>query len=364
MQPRSLFEPTRLGPIDLPNRVVMAPMTRTRATEDGVPTELMRDYYVQRATAGLIVTECTEISPQGRGIIRAPGVHRPEQVEGWRTVVDAVHAAGGRIFCQLWHCGRVSHQGIRDGDQPVAPSAIAAVGEFFLPTGREPFPVPRALETDEIPAIVADFATAARNAKSAGFDGVELHGAFGYLPDQFLQDGTNQRTDRYGGAIENRARFMLETIDALIGVWGANRVGIKLSPSNRFYGMFDSDARSTFGYVIDALDARGVGYIHLMEPNANDLTSGTVQIAHVAETFRPHIHATLISNGGFDKGKAEAALSAGSADLVSFGVPFIANPDLVERMRAEASLNTPDPSTFYGEGSQGYTTYPTLAEAA
>ncbi len=364
MQPRSLFEPARLGPIDLPNRAVMAPMTRTRASDDGVPTALMRDYYTQRASAGLIVSECTEISAQGRGIIRAPGLHRPEHVDGWRAVVDAVHAAGGRIFCQLWHCGRASHHGIRDGEPPVAPSAIAAIGEFFLPTGREPFPVPRALETDEIPAIVADFATAARNAKAAGFDGVELHGAFGYLPDQFLQDASNTRTDRYGGGIENRARFMLETIDALIAVWGAEKVGIKLSPSNRFYGMFDSDARATFGYLIGELDKRAIAYIHLMEPNANDLTSGTVQIAHVAETFRPHIRTTLIANGGFDRAKAEAAIAAGTADLVSFGVPFIANPDLVERMRADAQLNAPDPSTFYGEGPQGYTTYPTLAQAA
>jgi N-ethylmaleimide reductase len=364
MQPRSLFESAPLGPLTLPNRIVMAPMTRTRATEAGVPTELMRDYYVQRASAGLIVTECTQVSEQGHGIIRAPGLHTDEQVKGWHVVVDGVHAASGRIFCQLWHCGRASHQGIRNGEPPVAPSAIAAGGDFFLPTGRVPFPTPRALETDEIPGIVSDFATAARNAKAAGFDGVELHGAFGYLPDQFLQDGSNKRTDRYGGSIENRARFMLETIDALVEIWGADSVGIKLSPSNRFYGMFDSDARATFGHVIGELVARGIAYVHLMEPSAADLATGTVQIAQVAKAFRPQIRATLIANGGFDKASAEAALAAGAADLVSFGVLFIANPDLPERLRRDAPFNAPDPTTFYGEGPRGYTTYPTLAHVA
>ena len=356
----TLFDTFNLNGLNLPNRLVMAPMTRTRATEDGVPTELMRDYYVQRSSAGLIVTECTQVSDQGHGIIRAPGLHRQDQVDGWRMVTDAVHAAGGRIYNQLWHSGRVSHPDILDGELPVAPSAIAASGQFYLPSGPATYPVPRALATAEIPGIVEDFGRAAQHAKDAGFDGVELHGAFGYLPDQFLQDGSNTRTDRYGGSAQNRARFMLEVVEAMIGVWGPERVGVKLSPSNRYYGMFDHDARATFGYVITQLGGMRAGYLHLMEPNAGDLQTGTVQIEHVAETFRPLISAPLIANGGFDKAKGNAALAAGTADLVSFGVPFLANPDLVERYREDTPLNTPDQATMYGEGPQGYTDYPAL----
>ena len=359
----SLFEPFDLGGLQLPNRIVMAPMTRTRASDDGVPGDLMRDYYVQRASAGLIVTECTQVSVQAHGIIHAPGMHRAEQVAGWARVVDAVHAAGGRIYNQLWHCGRSAHPDMRGGEPPVGPSPIAAAGEFFLPTGRVPYPVPRELAADEIPGIVEDFGRAARFAREAGFDGVELHGAFGYLQDEFLQDGSNRRTDGYGGSVANRARLMLETFEALAGVWGAARVGVKLSPSNRFTGMFDSDARATFGYVIEALDDLGAGYLHLMEPSANDLKTGTVQIEHVAATFRPMISVPLIANGGFDAGKARAALAAGTADLVSFGVPFIANPDLPSRFRLEAPLNEPDPTAFYGSGPKGYTDYPSLASA-
>ena len=356
----TLFDTFNLNGLNLPNRLVMAPMTRTRATEGGVPTELMRDYYVQRSSAGLIVTECTQVSDQGHGIIRAPGLHRRDQVDGWRMVTDAVHAAGGRIYNQLWHSGRASHPDIRGGELPVAPSAIAASGQFYLPSGPAAFPVPRALATAEIPGIVEDFGRAAQHAKDAGFDGVELHGAFGYLPDQFLQDGSNTRTDRYGGSAQNRARFMLEVLEAMIGVWGPERVGVKLSPSNRYYGMFDRDAHATFGYVITQLGGMRVGYLHLMEPNAGDLQTGTVQIEHVAETFRPLISAPLIANGGFDKAKGNAVLEAGTADLVSFGVPFLANPDLVERYREDAPLNTPDQATMYGEGPQGYTDYPAL----
>jgi N-ethylmaleimide reductase len=357
----NVFDPFDLHGLMLPNRTVMAPMTRTRATETGVPTELMRDYYVQRASAGLIITECTQVSDQGHGIIRAPGLHRQDQVAGWRHITDAVHAAGGRIYNQLWHCGRVSHPDIRGGELPVSASAIAAEGQFYLPTGPASYPLPRALETSEISGIVNDFAHAAQLAKEAGFDGVELHGAFGYLPDQFLQDGTNHRTDQYGGSVANRARFMIEVVEALIGVWGQERVGVKLSPSNRFYGMFDSSAHDTFGHVITALNTRGVGYLHLMEPNANDLNSGTVQIENVAQTFRPLISVPLIVNGGLNQAKADTVLDAKLADLVSFGVPYIANPDLVERFRRDAPMNAPDPSTFYGEGAKGYTDYPALS---
>ena len=355
-----LFETFDLDGLPLSNRMVMAPMTRTRASADGIPGDLMCDYYAQRASAGLIVTECTEVSDQAHGIIHAPGMHRSDQVAGWRRVTDAVHAAGGRIYCQLWHCGRSAHPDMRGGEQPVGPSPIAAAGDFFLPSGRVPYPVPRELAASDIPRVVEDFASAARSAKEVGFDGVELHGAFGYLQDEFLQDGSNKRTDNYGGSVPNRARLMLETFEAMAGVWGAERVGVKLSPSNRFSGMFDGDARATFGYVIKALDDLGVGYLHLMEPNATDLQTGTVQIEHVAETFRAMITRPLIANGGFDKEKAQVTLDAGTADLISFGVPFIANPDLPKRYVTAAPLNAPDPATFYGFGPHGYTDYPAL----
>jgi N-ethylmaleimide reductase len=340
--------------------MVMSPMTRTRATEDDIATDLMREYYVQRASAGLIITECTQVSDQAHGIMRAPGIHRDEQVAAWRHVVDGVHAAGARIYCQIWHCGRVAHPEMRGGEQPVGPSPLPATGDFVLPRGRVDFPVPRALGIEEIPGIVEDFAQATRNVRKAGFDGVELHGANGYLQDQFLQDGSNRRTDDYGGPIENRARLLLETAKAMIGAWSADRVGVRLSPSSVLYGMHDSNDLATFGYVVRALDSLKVGYLHLCEPNAKELESGQTQIKHVAETFRPMTTVPLIINGGFDKDKANAALLANRADLISFGVKFLANPDLPERFRTDAPLNKPDPKTFYGIGPGGYTDYPTL----
>ena len=357
----TLFEPVELGALKLSSRIVMAPMTRTRADDDGTPNALMADYYAQRATAGLIVTECTQVSVQGHGIMNAPGIHSERQIAGWKTVTDAVHAAGGRIVLQVWHCGRASHPAIRDGVLPVAPSAVAAEGEFFTAEGRMPFPVPRALSLAEIPPIVEDFRTAARNAQRAGFDGVELHGAFGYLPDQFLQSATNRRTDAYGGSVAGRARFMLEVVDALAGVWGADRVGVKLSPSNRFYGMYDEDPDKTFGYVIDALNGVGVAYVHLMEPNAGDLATGRVQIARPTEHFRARIQCPLISNGGYDRAKAAEVLANGLCDAVSFGTLFIANPDLPARLVQGGPFNPPDPAHFYGRGPDGYTDYPALA---
>ena len=359
----TLFNNYDLNGLKLPNRIVMAPMTRTRAGEDGVPTDLQRDYYVQRATAGLIVTECTQVSDQGHGIIRAPGIHRADQVAGWKKVTSAVHAAGGRICLQVWHCGRVAHPAMRGGDLPVGPSPIAASGDFFLPTGRVDFPVPRPLGLDELPAIVESFAQATRNAREAGFDGVELHGANGYLQDQFLQDGSNQRDDAYGGSVENRARLMLETVEAMIGAWSADRVGVRLSPSSTLYGMHDSDKLATFGHLVRKLDALSVGYLHFTEPNAKVLEAGGVQIAHIAETFRPMHSRPMIINGGFDKAKANTVIGAGNADMVAFGVPYIANPDLVDRMQKDAPLNKPDPTTFYGEGPGGYTDYSMLKPA-
>jgi N-ethylmaleimide reductase len=356
-----LFSPMRIGALDLPNRIWMSAMTRTRATDDGVPTDVMADYFAQRAGAGLMVTDCTAVSKQARGVIHGPGIWRDNQVAGWRNVTGRVHQAGGRIFCQVWHCGRVAHPDMRDGKMPVAPSPIAATGEFFLPSGRVDFPVPRALEIGEIPGIIEDFAQATRNARAAGFDGVELHGANGYLHDQFLQDGSNKRSDAYGGSAENRARLMIETTQAMIQAWDAAHVGVRLSPSSYLYGVDDSNKRETFGNVIDRLNALGIAYLTLLEANAKDAEKG-VQIERVADTFRPQITVPLIINTGFDKAKGNASIAGGTTDAVAFGVPYIANPDLVERLRTDAPFNKPDPKTFYGVGRTGYTDYPALAD--
>ena len=356
-----LFSPIDLLGVTLPNRIFMSAMTRTRASDDGVPTDLMRQYYVQRASAGLIVTECTQVSDQGHGILRCPGVHREDQVAGWRTITDAVHAAGGHIVCQLWHCGRVAHPDMRGGEPPVAPSPVAAAGKLFLPTGDVEFPIPRPLEIGEIAPIVEDFAAATRNARAAGFDGVELHGANGYLHDQFLEDGSNTRTDAYGGSVSNRARLMIETVEAMIAAWAREHVGVRLSPASTLYGMKDSDKRVTFGHVVEALDALQPGYLCLLDPNAQD--ARTEQIKDVLEAFQGRVSAPVIGNTGFDKAEGNAALSAGKADAIAFGVPFLANPDLPARLRREEALNPPDKGTFYGEGPKGYTDYPFLDPA-
>lgn len=353
-----LFSPVKLGPYTLPNRMVMAPMTRLRAI-DTVPQPLMATYYAQRASAGLIVTECTMVSPLSLGYMNCPGIYSPEQVAGWRGVTDAVHASGGRIFLQLWHSGRISHPSLLGGERPVAPSAIAAAGTLHTPEGKRPLETPRALETHEIPEIVEQFRKGAENALTVGFDGIELHGAFGYLIDQFLQDGSNQRTDEYGGSIENRTRFLLEVVEAVASVWGADRVGIKLSPSNTFYGMHDSNPKATFSYAIDALNRFGLAYLHLMEPNETDLATRDV-LNPVTPLFRPIFKGTLITNGGYDHPKGDSILASGDADLVSFGKLFLANPDLPKRFELDAVLNTPDPKTFYAPDEKGYTDYPFL----
>jgi N-ethylmaleimide reductase len=342
----------------LPNRIFLSAMTRTRASDDGVPTDLMRDYYVQRASAGLIVTECTQVSDQGHGVIRCPGIHREDQIAGWRKVTDAVHAAGGRIVCQIWHCGRVSHPDMRGGERAVAPSPIAAEGKIFTPEGYVEIPEPRQLAINEIAPIVEDFAAATRNARVAGFDGVELHGANGYLQDQFLQDNSNRRTDAYGGAVANRARLMIETVEAMIAAWDGDHVGIRLSPAITLYGMHDSNKRATFSHVIGALDTLKPAYLCLLDPNEKDAKSE--QIKDVLETFRSQVSVPVIGNTGFDKIKGNAAIGGGKADAIAFGVPFLANPDLPERFRRDAPLNKPDPETFYGEASNGYTDYPAL----
>jgi N-ethylmaleimide reductase len=355
-----LFSSVRLGALELPNRIAMSAMTRTRATTNSVPTELMAEYFAQRASAGLIVTDCTAVSEQAVGVIRGPGIWRDDQIEGWRKVTRRVHEAGGRIVCQIWHCGRVAHPDMRGGAEPVAPSPIPATGDFFLPSGRVDFPVPRELRLDEIPGIIETFAQATRNVRSAGFDGVELHAANGYLHDQFLQDGSNKRTDAYGGSAMNRARLIVETTQAMIAAWDAGHVGVRLSPSSYLYGVDDSNKHETFGTAIDELNSLGIGFLTLLEPNAKDAEKG-VQIAQVAETFRDRVTVPLIVNTGFDKAKGNRILAERKADAVAFGVPYIANPDLVARFREDAPLNKPDPTTFYGEGPKGYTDYPALS---
>lgn len=357
----NLFSPVQLGLYTLPNRMVMAPMTRLRSGSEGVPIPINATYYAQRASAGLIVTECTAISPLSYGYMNCPGIFSEEQVAGWKLVTDAVHEKKGRIFLQLWHCGRIAHPSLLNGVLPVAPSAIAPPGTLHTPDGKQTMIAPRALETEEIAGIVAEFRQAAENAMAAGFDGIELHGAFGYLIDQFLQDGSNQRTDQYGGSIENRARFLLEVVEAVSEVWGAHRVGIKLSPSNTYYGMVDSDPKATFSYVLEALNPYGLAYIHLMEPSEQDLATRDV-LNPVALLFRPIYKGTLITNGGYTKETGNNVLMAANADLVSFGRLFIANPDLPERFAVNAPLNTANPKTFYGMGADhaevGYTDYP------
>jgi N-ethylmaleimide reductase len=347
----TLFSPVRVGPYTLPNRIVMAPMTRSRAGAGNVPGDLAVTYYVQRSSAGLIVTEATQVCPQGQGYINTPGIHSDDQVAGWRRVTDAVHAKGGRIFLQLWHVGRISHPLFQpDGGAPVAPSAIAAEGITYTPEGPKPFGTPRALELEEIPDVVRQYAEGARRALEAGFDGVEIHGANGYLIDQFLRDGSNRRTDAYGGPVENRARFLLEVTAAVAGVWGPDRVGVRLSPTGAFNSMSDSDPETTFTYAARELDRFGLAYLHVVEP------LGTTSVAPL---LRKVFRGPFILNGGYGRETADAALARGEADLISFGSLYLANPDLPERFAEGSSLNAPDPATFYGGDHRGYTDYPT-----
>ncbi len=352
-----VLSPIKIGPYLLPNRVVMAPLTRMRAPEQ-IPTELMKTYYVQRASAGLIISEASPISPLGVGYPATPGIFNQEQVEGWKMITDAIHAANGRIFLQLWHVGRISHPDYHNGDLPVAPSAIAPKGEAVTPQGMKAFVTPRALEINEIPEIVGQYRQAAQNALAAGFDGVEIHSANGYLPDQFLRDGSNQRTDAYGGSPENRARFLLEITDAVTAVWGADRVGIRLSPSGTFNDMSDSDPESIFIYLLGQLNRFGLAYLHIVDALESDIRHGAkvVDLAVLRQAYKGNI----IVCGGYDLEQAERALAQNLADAVAFGQLYIANPDLVERFRQNAALNMPDPTTFYGGSEKGYTDYPFL----
>ncbi|MFN7144259.1 MAG: alkene reductase [Myxococcota bacterium] len=356
MSASPLFTSYDLAGLKLPNRTVMAPMTRSRALPGEVVAPLTATYYAQRAGAGLIVSEGTQVSPEGQGYVATPGIFSAEQEAGWRVVTDAVHAAGGRIYAQLWHVGRVSHTSFQPGGKaPVAPSAIPLEGLTWTTEGQVPFSAPRALETAEIAEVVAQFAHGARVAKAAGFDGVEIHGANGYLVDQFLRDGTNTRTDRYGGSIENRIRFLLEIVEAVTAVFPKGRVGVRISPTGAFNGMSDSDPAALFGAVATALSGR-VGYLHAIDPVAGP---GKAE-PRFAPLLRARFHGTLILAGGFDRASADAALTEGLADLVAFGVPFLANPDLPRRLAEGAPLNAPDYGTFYAGGEKGYTDYPTL----
>ncbi len=360
-----LFTPVRLGPYRLANRLVMAPLTRNRAGPGGVPQALNAAYYAQRASAGLIVTEASQISPQGLGYPNTPGIHSPEQVAGWRRVTEAVHTRDGRIFLQLWHVGRISHptlqpDGALGGSLPVAPSAIRPEGQAVTHDGPRDFVTPRALTLAEIPGIIDQYRAAARNALSAGFNGVEVHAANGYLLDQFLRDGSNRRDDAYGGPIAKRARLLLEVTEAVAKVWGATRVGVRISPVNSFNSMSDSDPDATFGHVAQALNRFGLAYLHVVERDSSDHAS---EPSYDRRRLRAAFDGPYIANGGYDRLRGDRALASGGADLIAFGKDFLANPDLPERFRRHAPLNQPDPATFYGGDGRGYTDYPALDAA-
>jgi 2,4-dienoyl-CoA reductase-like NADH-dependent reductase (Old Yellow Enzyme family) len=347
----TLFAPARIGAWDLPNRIIMAPLTRARAGAERIPNALMAEYYTQRASAGLIISEATSVTPMGVGYADTPGVWSPAQVEGWKMVTQSVHKAGGRMLLQLWHVGRISDPMFLNGALPVAPSAIAAAGHVSLVRPLKPFVTPRSFELGEIPGVVEAYRKGAENAQKAGFDGVEVHGANGYLLDQFLQDKTNHRTDAYGGPIENRARLLLEVADAVISVWGADRVGTHLAPRGDAHDMGDSNPPATFGYVARELSRRRIAFICVRE---------SLGPKRIGPQLRTAFSGGYIANEKFTQATAGQVLAAGEADAVAFGVPFLSNPDLPERFRKNAPLNQPDPPTFYAPGPKGYTDYPFL----
>ncbi|MCI2809856.1 alkene reductase [Eoetvoesiella caeni] len=351
-----LYKNTRLGNYILRNRFVMAPMTRSRADDvSGIPSPFAAQYYAQRANAGLIITEGTYPSPMGKGYVRTPGIHSATQVEAWKHITEAVHAKGGLIFLQLMHCGRISHPSLLpDHATPVAPSAIAAEGKVFTATGPQDFVVPRALETEEIAGIVEEYRLATCNALEAGFDGVELHAASGYLPEQFLSSGTNRRTDRYGGSLENRARFIVEVLTAMIGEAGRDRVGIKIAPEMNFNSVSDAAPRETYQYLLQRLGELKPAYLHLMK------TQSTLDYRAL---LRPLFDGALLHGGGLDKESAQTLITSAGADAAVFGSLYLANPDLVQRFSSDAPLNKPERDTFYSAGPQGYIDYPALANA-
>jgi len=360
--PSPLFQPFTLGDLTLPNRIVMAPLTRNRATPGtDAANDLTATYYRQRASAGLIISEGTQVSPQGQGYLQTPGLYSPAQIAGWKTVTDTVHAAGGRMFAQIWHVGRVSHESLLNGGAPVAPSAIAAKSKTYIAGGFADVTPPRALTLDEIPGVVGEYADAAANALKAGFDGVEIHGANGYLIDQFLKDGANQRQDAYGGSPENRVRFGLEVVDAILKVFPKTRLGIRLSPVSPANDTVTSDPAAVFGLFVSELSKRGIAFIHVVE-GATGGPRDNVPFDWVA--LRKAFSGTYIANNGYTRDLAIEAVREGKADLVAFGKAFIANPDLVERLRLDAPLNELDRATLYGGGEKGYVDYPALADAA
>jgi N-ethylmaleimide reductase len=354
----SLFDPLKAGSLTLPNRILMAPLTRCRADADHVPGPLMAEHYAQRASAGLIIAEATMAMEGNSSFWMEPGIYSETQVAGWRTVTDAVHAKGGRIFLQIWHGGRACHPLLNNGQQPVAPSPIAITGdEVHTPEGKQPYVTPRELRDGEIPDIIAGFRHAAGNAKAAGFDGVEVHGANGYLLDEFLRDGANHRSGPYGGPLENRARLLLEVTEAVCGVWGSDRVGLRISPLNSYNSMKDSDPVGLTAWLARRLSSFGLAYLHVMRSDFLGQQQGDV-LTPAREGF----DGVLIANMGYSADEADAAIKAGQVDAVAFGVPFLANPDLPERFRRRAPLNDPNPATFYSPGPVGYTDYPALAD--
>ncbi len=356
----TLFSPLQLGSLEIPNRILMAPLTRCRSEAGDVPGDLIATHYAQRATAGLLIAEATMAIANNCAFMGAPGIHSEAQVHGWRKATDAVHSAGGRIYLQLWHGGRACHSLLNGGMQPVAPSPIAIEGGgIHTPEGPKPYETPRELRDDEIPGIIEGFRRAAENARRAGFDGVEVHGANGYLLDQFLRDGSNRRSGPYGGGVENRSRLMIEVVDAVATVFGHGRVGLRISPLNGFNAMRDSDPVGLTNHLCHALSPRGLSYLHVMR--ADFLGQ---QQADVLGQARRAFHGPLVANMGYSPEEAARAVESGSVDAVAFGTAFLANPDLPARIEAKAPLNTPDPSTFYTGGAKGYIDYPTLAATA
>jgi N-ethylmaleimide reductase len=355
----SLFSPLKVGALELPNRILLAPLTRCRADAHHVPSAIMAEYYAQRASGGLLIAEATMVMEGNSSFWMEPGIYSEAQVAGWKAVTDAVHAKGGRIVLQLWHGGRACHPLLNEGQQPVAPSAIPIVGdEVHTPEGKKPYVTPRELPDEEIPSIIEGFRKAAANAKAAGFDGVEVHGANGYLLDEFLRDGANKRTGPYGGPIENRARLLLEVLDAVISVWGAERVGLRISPLNSYNSMIDSDPVGLTTYVAQQASARQLAYLHVMRGDFFQAQTGDIMTP-----AREHFKGVLIGNMGYNADEAAQAIEAGQLDAVAFGTSFLANPDLPERIKAGAELNAPNPATFYSPGPAGYTDYPTLNAA-
>jgi N-ethylmaleimide reductase len=357
----NLFSPIKIGSIELRNRIVMAPLTRNRASQPGnIPSDMNTLYYSQRASAGLIVTEATPISDMGHGYPATPGIHTKAQVEGWKKVTGAVHKKGGKIFLQLWHVGRISHPSLLPNNVlPIAPSAIKPAGQAVTYQGMQDFVTPRALAADELPGIVAEYIVAAKNALEAGFDGVEVHSANGYLLDQFLRDSTNKRTDNYGGSFANRTRLLLEVVQAVVDVVGADKTGVRISPLNPFNDISDSDPQGLFNYVATELNRFNLAYLHVVEGGTHDLDVPAFDFVELRKRFK----GAYMANLSYDKARGNAALAAGNADLIAFGVLYLANPDLVERFVKDASLNEPDRATFYGGDQKGYTDYPTLQEA-